>query len=594
MSLLFSMPPAARVVLPIFQRQKLLFFGTCLLAFLVPRTHVPPPTWWQCGWRRQNVANGAQVELLSQLGAVLMPKTSIAELFRSFPSPNRLGEEPLEPDLSAYGVFRDHNAVMFVLHDQSHEKREAVSVDRKMAALLAYGPPGSHVLHICHGDPSRELKDRRLICVKVGSWVTGEKMTQSEILRDLLQQISLEVGQLLSADVLERMRIHRQTSLMNVSKEAEDFTKMAMTLNKLENVEETKNYLAAEGFSEASIGRMQKFVRLIGFSTEMSLQSRMQQLLDMHQSEANIAEAIATFAPSLGRNIKQNLHGTAQWLLEQGLVEDQVMTAVRTLPEFLSCRTRQNLRPTVQWLLGIGLTQAQVAKTIGASPQTAQADQESTTWNLTPTVQWLLNLGLTRKQLLKAIAVYPAIVACCPEWDLEPKVQWLLEMGLSKGQIVQMIAAFPAFLGHCCEDSLKPKMQWLSDLGLRQSQIVKVITSFPQTLGCSLEKNLKPTAQWLLDLGLNQGEVAKIIARSPSTLGCSLENKLKPTVRWLTELGMNQVQIAKILTRSPQILQFSIEENLKPTVRSLVDFGLNEAHVSLIGEGDCFKVVCFN
>ena len=112
-------------------------FGITLVvvALLAPSAHVPP-TWWQGGWRRQCVGSAEEVELLSSLAAVLMPKMPASELFRSFPSPDE--EDDLEPTLTAYGVMKVPDAALFVLYGGKHGKRENITHElRKRLVDLA-------------------------------------------------------------------------------------------------------------------------------------------------------------------------------------------------------------------------------------------------------------------------------------------------------------------------------------------------------------------------------------------------------------------------------------------------------------------------
>ena len=537
----------------------------CLVALFSPSAHVPPPRWWQGGWRRQHVGSAAQVELLSQVAAVLMPKTPIAELFRSFPSPNGWGEEPLEPDLTAYGVLRDLDAALFVLYDESNEKREDLRGESE--ALLAYGPAGSYVLHISHLK-SQPVKGN-LLYVQVSNWVPSGKLMLSKVLTDLWIQICDGLGKVISADVLERLQLQGQTSPMIMPKDT-DFIKIAATLRKIQSFGKNSTYLAEDGFSQASIDRMQKCMDLIGLSTEMRLQSRIQQLLDMGQSKCEIAEGMMTSSPSLGHNMQQLLNRTTQWLLKEGLVEEQVDMAIRTFPRILTCKTRQNWKQTVQWLLELGLTKRQVARALEAFPK---IDQASTTSNFAPTVQWLLDLGFTRKQLLKTITVSPAILNCCPERDLKPKVFFLLDLGLTECQIVKAIAAWPKFISLHGVENMNATVQWLFGLGLSQPQAVKAISTCPQILTRSVEENLQPKVRWLFDLGLARHDVAQVILRFPKALSCSIEKNLQPKVQWLLQLGVQKPQLPKILVSFPALLSYSISTNLNiklPVLQSLL------------------------
>ena len=64
-----------------------------------------PPAWWRAGRSRSVHRSAAEVELLSHLAVLLMPRQSIGELFREFPvEPSEgWGARWLCPDLSAFG-----------------------------------------------------------------------------------------------------------------------------------------------------------------------------------------------------------------------------------------------------------------------------------------------------------------------------------------------------------------------------------------------------------------------------------------------------------------------------------------------------------
>ena len=556
------------VIVPFIQRRMWMALGISLLvALLAPSSHVPP-AWWQGGWRRQQVSSKAQVELLSQLAAVLMPKTPIGELFRSFPSPDRWSGDFLEPDLTAYGVLKDPHAALFVLYDRCHEKREAVARKHEAAALLEYGPPGSHVLHISHANSGRGCKDR--VCGI--SIPPGDTDAVATMLRDLLAQVSCGLGRVLDTTVLARMQLSGQKTCLIFST-AENFTKIVAMLQRT-NSEELRDYLVAEGFNHAMIDRMQEIVLLNGFSMEVKLQSKVQQWLDLGHSTSQVAEMIGTSSPSLGCSIQQTLRETTRSLFERGLAQDQATMAITAFPGFMRCRIEQNLRSTVQRLLALGLTSCQVAKAIITSGVSGSA------WNSLAVVQWLLDLGLTNAQVAKVVVTYPKFLSSDLDKALKPKVQWLSTLGLTQSQVVKAVAISPEILSCSIEKKLESVVRWLQDVGLNAVQIAKVVAACPKVLGCSLEQNLQPTWKWLLDLGLAEQEVAKTLLRSPSILVSSLEMKLKPTALWLRDFGMNEAQVVKVVTAFPSIFRFNLEHNLRPKAQWLLDMGLSQAQVA--------------
>lgn len=82
-----------------------------------------------------------------------MPRVPIIEMFRSFNAPiGSVWKAPyLEPDLSAYGLFKDENAALFVEYDGHSDHLTPVGIERdvrKNAALLDFAPTGSFVVRI--------------------------------------------------------------------------------------------------------------------------------------------------------------------------------------------------------------------------------------------------------------------------------------------------------------------------------------------------------------------------------------------------------------------------------------------------------------
>ena len=173
-------------------------FGLALVAaLLVPRAHVPPAL-WQGGRRRPHIAS-EDVELLSPLAPLLMPKMPVHEFFRSFPSSD--GEDELEPSLTAYGVMKDPQAALFIHFSGKYEKKGGLD-DEFRKRLLAYGPPGSHILHISD-TKSNPLEDM-VLCIKVGEWQNGDEASLAVVLNYIRKQVSHGLKQQLCPDVLER------------------------------------------------------------------------------------------------------------------------------------------------------------------------------------------------------------------------------------------------------------------------------------------------------------------------------------------------------------------------------------------------------
>ena len=164
---------------PMPQRRKLrhVVISLCLVLAVVvhPGAYVEPPQWWQKGWARERVDSLAEAELLSQLAVILMPKSDIGELFRSFPSPKGWGGHALEPDLALHGVLKERDAALFVEYDGfwRHQEKKGIAMDRKKnAALLSYAPKGSCVVRISH--TTRNPLKGNVLWVKVDTWSQGK------------------------------------------------------------------------------------------------------------------------------------------------------------------------------------------------------------------------------------------------------------------------------------------------------------------------------------------------------------------------------------------------------------------------------------
>ena len=270
----------------------------------MPSAHVPP-TWWQGGWRRR-VGSAEEVELLSALAAILMPKTPVGEVYRSFPH----AEGELEPTLTAYGVMKDPKAALIVHYDEKRGKRGAAGdMNHEFhKALLAYGPPGSHILHMSHTE-SRPLGDM-VLCIQVDAWHPGDEASLSLVLNDICRQISHGLKDVLCPEVLELLRNQKVfpcTSDMN------DFRKLGVALRGAKvNGELLENRFFARGFSPASTSRMLKSAELSRRCVEAKLESRIQWLLNLNQSRRQIKQLLATSSPALGDNAQKNLKPTVQ------------------------------------------------------------------------------------------------------------------------------------------------------------------------------------------------------------------------------------------------------------------------------------------
>ena len=558
-----------------------------------------PPTWWQGGWRRQCFGSRKEVELFSQLAAVLMPQTPVCELFRSFPGV--VGEDDLEPILTACGSLKDPNAALFVLYNGEHGKRDGS--DEFQQALLAYGPPGSHILHISHTE-SRPLEDN-ILCVEMDAWHSGDEASLSKVLTDVAMQISLGLRHVLCPEVLEQLQDATGLRTTYPVSNLEDYASLAAALQG----EDVKSCLRGKGFSPDSIKRMLKSAHLSGKCFEARLCSRIQWLLSLSQEPTQIAEAISTCSPAFGQTLQQRLELTQQRFVNVKFAHDFLGKAIIRFPSIHGITSEYNLEPLVQRLLDLGLSKRQVVKAIKSSPevnygikdhfettrqlldlgfsttQLAQVVAESpeilySPFLLKEFLQWLLDFGFARGLITRLVRSCPRILCFSIEGSLKRKMQWFLDLGLSKKQVKKAITTCPQLLAYSVECNLKPKVEGLLDFGMDSNQVAKAIAASPEILKYNVEKNLKPKVQWFLEVGMKRNQVAKAIVAFPPLLHCSIQN-MKQKVEWLLELGVSREHLAKAIANFPQILSFHIE-NLKSKVLWLVDLGLSRPQAARV------------
>ena len=390
----------------------------------------PHPAWWQRGWPRKHPGSVAEAELLAPLAEILMPKTPIMELFRSFPSPKGWSGHYLEPDLAAYGVLKDKNAALFVEYDGYWRHAEKVGIEKdrlKNASLLAYAPPGSKVIRICHRET--EPLDNSTFFICADTWRQGDQKALANSLKHVFAEAASWMKHSLQKDVFTRLHLEIDKEVIQTTIGAQRVVAAAKVARGRNTAEEMDNFLAREGFARQDTARMLTGPLSRGYSIEAQLQPKLQWLLELGLSKAQVAKAVAGFPKILGCSVQQNLTPSAEWLLDLGLSKAQVAKTVAAFPGILGYSIEQNLKPTVQWLLDLGLSKGQVAKTVAACPQSLSYSIEH---NLKPTVQWLLDLGLSKPQVAKAVATFPQILSCSIEQNLKPTVQWFLDLGLSK------------------------------------------------------------------------------------------------------------------------------------------------------------------
>ena len=306
-----------------------LLVGLCLLA--LPVAYVP--AWWRQGWPRGRVGSLAEAELLSQLAVLLMPRTDIWELFRSFPATEGWSGYSFQPDLAAHGVLRDRNAAIFVEYDGfwRHGETEGIAKDQqKNAALLAYAPVGSLVVRISH-TVSKPCLQGHVLWIRVDPWRQGEERSLAKALHRVLAQMVAckRLRDALRPSVFKQIQGHIQND--SVSMLHENGKKCALEAAILvarNSTEEVSQYPETEGFCLEDLNSLKTGILSHTQSIEGQLKPKIRWLLELGLSKRQVAKAVAGFPRVLGYSIEQNLKPTVQWLLELGLSKRQVAKAV--------------------------------------------------------------------------------------------------------------------------------------------------------------------------------------------------------------------------------------------------------------------------
>ncbi|CAE7519982.1 Hmgcs1 [Symbiodinium sp. CCMP2592] len=187
-----------------------------------------PPAWWlRSHVRREEQFSISELELMAQLGVLLMPDHPIEELFRRFEGSGRFRRAGLLPDLVAFGVLKEPEAALFVEYDGhwSHTRSRGYRKDKeKNAALLALSPPGSWVIRIGHFN-RRPMGGRNSMYVKVNEWQGDEDqcltMTLGEVVRRMLSDLRAEL------DPALHLRLLRHQASNALSAKAKEFAAAA-------------------------------------------------------------------------------------------------------------------------------------------------------------------------------------------------------------------------------------------------------------------------------------------------------------------------------------------------------------------------------
>ena len=171
-----------------------------------------PPLWWRQGRPRTTHRSFAEVELLSRLAELLMPRERIGELFRDFPvePSDAWGSRWLCPDITAFGVLKQEDAALFVEYDGCYWHRDAQRKqrdERKTQALLAYAPEGSVVLRIGHVTQSlRRRQTSTAMEAMVDVWRAGHAPSLTTSLHQATGSLLMSLDDALEHEVRERLK----------------------------------------------------------------------------------------------------------------------------------------------------------------------------------------------------------------------------------------------------------------------------------------------------------------------------------------------------------------------------------------------------
>ena len=487
--------------------------------------------------------------------------------------------------MAAYGVLKDRQAALFVEYDGywRHGEKEGIDRDRqKNVALLAYAPPGSHVLRISH--TVNKPLDNFVFCISVDTWRQGDQKSLSRSLDNVLSQMLVGLEGVLNDKMFKQWQLLRKADMIEISKLAQELANATMLARGGNTIGEISAFLVSEGFSAQDIALMQQKASLNGQSIQKTLCPKLRWFLHVGFSKSQVAKAVARCPQLLRLSIEQNLEPTMMWFIDLGLTKGQFAKAVADHPHILGLSLDQNLERKVHWFEGLGLTKIQIVKTVVRCPWLLSFSIEQ---NLELKVRCLSDFGFCRSQIAKAIANQPQILGLSIELNLEPTMMWFIDLGLTKHQLAKAVADHPQILGLSLDQNLERKVRWLEVLGLAKIQIAKVVAAYPRMLGYNIG-NLELKVQWLLDLGLSKNQTAKTIAGFPQILGLSIEQNLEPTRRFILNMGLSDTEITNAVTTFPQIIGLSLVKNLEPKYELLLNFAGKEEAAKLIAKFPIF------
>ncbi|CAE7709645.1 MTERF4, partial [Symbiodinium pilosum] len=333
----------------------------------------------------------------------------IGEAFRDFPCTqcSDWGANWLSPDLAAYGVLRAPTAALFIEYDGYYRHMEPSGLARDMRktnALRRFGPAGSLVIRIAHGN--REWRDKS-VQIEVDTWYPEHSPSLFKTVEQVVAFLLRRCRGKLSAALVSRLELLEG---QGIDAKGCIFAKQAEVIGTSNKLPQVEKYL----------------------------------LGSLCMTRHDVAKVVASFPPVLGYSVEANLKPTVEWIKGLGLSQSQVAKVIATSPPVLGLSIEANLKPTVEWIKGLGLSQSQVAKVVASCPQVLGYSIEA---NLKPTVEWIKGLGLSQSQVAKVVASFPQVLGYSIVTNLKPTVEWIRGLGLSQSQVAKVVASFPQVLG---------------------------------------------------------------------------------------------------------------------------------------------------
>ncbi|CAE7241181.1 MTERF4 [Symbiodinium sp. CCMP2592] len=599
-------------------RSKAVRLGACWLVvcFVLGLAACGPP-WWRKGRPRKLHRSYSEVELLSHLAELLMPRQPISRLFRDFP----VGPHWLSPGIAAFGVLEAEAAALFVEYQGTdrHPDVQPGSWDElKAQALLQYAPKGSCLLRIGHKERDLTKTDSSVDAI-VNVWREGHE-------RSLMNVVSQTVWAMLSSrEIVLREDVRRRLDAFEIFevtepkprfKKARKFARKAMLINDVQTEK-----AAVLGFLDGDLGLSKsqikalasKFPRIWGISVDGKLKPLVGWLGELGLTRKQMAKAIclspallyssieeklapAPAPPSLrcderrGRPRKRHRSYAEVELLsrlaELLMPQQPIGNLFRDFPARPS-QEPQMLSPGIA-TFGV-LEQEGAALFVEYDGSDGHRDAEdgkeaelktNALLRYSPKGSQVLRIShAARVDSGRAAQCVDAIVNVWREGhepSLTKAVSQTVWAMLTSREIVlredvrRRLDAFGV-------SEPKPRFNKASEFASKavvrdvEGQKANVLAFLEEDLDLSrpqIEALARkcPTTFWGINVDgkLKPMEVAKVIARLPQVFGYSIDAKLKLTVTWLEKVGLTRSEVAGVIATFPQVLSLSIENNLSP------------------------------